>query len=76
LFVFFVFLVLPLPRDWSSENLDETLHLGCSSRAAEVSIFGGAGSGIEPRTSLQKSDVLATGPRLTPSQLKVNHNFN
>jgi hypothetical protein len=37
LYIFFNFFwLLSLARDWSSEYLDETLHLGCSSRAAEV----------------------------------------
>jgi hypothetical protein len=59
--------VLTLPWDWSSTNLGEILHIGCSSIAAWIYIFGGAGPGFEPGTAFQQSGVLTSRPRLTPS---------
>ncbi len=66
-YLIFFFLVLSLPWDWSSMNLGEILHIGCSSIAAWIYIFGGAGPGFEPGTALQQSGVLTSRPRLTPS---------
>ncbi len=65
-FFFFFFLVLSLPWDWSSTNSGEILHIGCSSIAAWIYIFRGAGPGFEPGTALQQSGVLTSRPRLTP----------
>ncbi len=72
-FLIFFFLVLSLPWDWSSTNFGEILHIGCSSIAAWIYIFGGARPGFEPGTALQQSGVLTSRPRLTPH---VNINMN
>jgi hypothetical protein len=51
--------------------LGEILHIGCSSIAAWIYIFGGAGQGFEPGTALQQSGVLTSWPRLTPLKIDV-----
>ncbi len=46
--------------------MGEILHIGCSSIAAWIYIFGGAGPGFKPGTALQQSGGLTSQPRLTP----------
>jgi hypothetical protein len=48
-------------------NLGEILHIGCSSIATWIYIFGGAGLGFEPGTTLQQSGMLTSRPRPTPN---------